>query len=691
MSFRKKVTVSTLAVSMVAATLAGVPLSSKGFANQVGALTVSAATGSNLELVKSKLDKVYGELGDGGRASLRALRSEIDSKIDKTVFISTFEDILSKTTEAGVSEDVLFDLFEVTTGLFYDPSYQNLVEIRNNPTYIEAAKKLGEAGGVSDLSVDDLVDFTFGKQGVEETLVGIIKTKKLSELASLVNDSEARNQLLRDAYKASLNTSVGGKNLSVIFDSLGITENQVAEAVKGIQAKLDPKIVKEATMALALAYIAAEDIDLKPETPVDPGPGNPGTGGGGGGAIGGGGGGAAGGGDGAVETPAPSGSLAELSVIDASKLIKVEGDTATLELKEADVLKLLEAIKATASGQKDLVLTLDLGKVNAANISVPLSKAIVEAAKAAGISKIEIIVNGLKVTLPIGQFTDAINLSIAKKEDATATSITSLKLASDVYEFGLKVGGAAVSAFRSPITISIPLRDVQVDKELLSVAKIVNGTLQFQGGVVNGNVIVEPRDTFSAYAVVENKVVFNDIAKVQSWAGRQIEVVAAKGAIEGKAAGVFAPQASVTRAEFAKMLIRALNLENSFDTESFNDVNTNDWFAPYVASAVQLGIINGRSAEQFAPQDQITRAEMATMISRALKVTHKLDDAANIDATLNQFSDAGKISNSLKQGVAFAAANNLVIGNDGKFNPNSNATRAEAAVIIYRTMNFKTK
>lgn len=75
------------------------------------------------------------------------------------------------------------------------------------------------------------------------------------------------------------------------------------------------------------------------------------------------------------------------------------------------------------------------------------------------------------------------------------------------------------------------------------------------------------------------------------------------------------------------------------------------------------------------------------MISRAIK---SVNPAATTTASaLSKFSDAAKISASLRDGVAFAASNNLVIGNAGKFSPNNTATRAEAAVIIYRTINFK--
>lgn len=687
MKLRKKALVSTLSVTMATAMLAGIPLNISG--NPVGAIQASAAAQSNLDLVKNKLDKIYGKLSLEDKQKLAALKSEINTKITKTEFLAIFNDILAKTTAAGVENDTVFSLFQAVSSLTYDPSYQNLIDIRNNQSYIDAAKQLGQAGEVDDLSVDDLVMFVFGPSGVEETLVNIVKTKSLTELLLLVEDGEARNNLLRSAYTQTLeNTEIKGVKLSLVMDKLGITEDMVASAVLQTQSKLNPQVVKSATLALARAYIAAEGITLPGANPGDGGNGN------GGGAGGGGGGGAAGGGGGATAPATPTtpttGPLDTLTSIDSSKLVKIADGVATLELKEADVLKTLEAIKSAAAGQTGLALTLDLGEVKADAIDVPVSKAIVEAAKAAGIDQLVIAVNGLTLTLPLDSFTDSLNLSVAKKEDSLVTSISPLQLASDVYEFGLESGGEEVTSFGKPVTVRIPLRDLQsVDEELLSLAKIVNGTLQFQGGSVEGEYLVEPRDSFSSYAVVENKVAFNDIQAVQDWAGRQIQVVAAKGAIEGKSAGVFAPQDKVTRAEFAKMLIRALNLENSLAAESFGDVSTNDWFAPYVAAAVQQGIIQGRSADAFAPYEQISRAEMATMISRALKAVHQLKDSGQDLTVLNQFNDASEISPSLEQGVAFAASNKLVIGNNGEFNPNDNATRAEAAVIIYRTMNFK--
>lgn len=681
MTIRKKVVVSTLAVSMIAATLSGIPLSSKAYGSHVGAIVASAAAAdSSLDVVKDKLDKLEKAINaQGEKQNLIALQNHIKSKLenDENVFKVAFKDILNNT---DLSEDTVLKLYQAIVELTYNPSYDKAKEIRNNEDYIKAAKDLGNVAGIDNLTVDDVVKFLFAEGGLEENLVSLIKDKNASELVELVDNSEEMNKLLKDALKKTRETSVNGKFVfGEALDKLGIDEEKITAAIKNVKGELDPNIVKAAAKTLAKAYLKAFPLPTDPTTPINPG------------IPGGGGGGAASGGGAPVTKPSTEDTAESLSQMDVSKLVKIVDGKATLELNEADVLKKLDKIKSLANGKTDLALTLNLGTVDAAAISVPLSKNIVEAAKAAGIANVNVVVNGITVTLPLSQFADSLNLIITKQEDSAVTSISQLKLASDVLKFELEVNGVIKNEFRSPITIRLPLRDATVDRELLTVAKVEENSLKFEGGTLDGQHIVEPRGALATFAVVENKVTFNDISSVQSWAGRQIQVVAAKGAIEGRGNGVFAPKDSVTRAEFSKMLILALNMENSFDTATFTDVSSDAWYAPYVATAARLGIIQGRSADKFAPNDKITRAEMATMISRALKVSQQLGDVENVDGALSQFGDADKIAASLKSGVAFAASNNLVIGSGGKFNPNNQATRAEAAVMIYRTMNFENK
>lgn len=379
---------------------------------------------------------------------------------------------------------------------------------------------------------------------------------------------------------------------------------------------------------------------------------------------------------------------------------------ATLTLSAADVTKLITAVSdakkalADAVGSSDGLnvgeITINLGAIAQSGASVSLPQELWTLANDSKADGVAIKIGELSATLPVGTFTEAVTLGVTIETGDAASSVTSgvygKSVASDVYGFDLQVGGKEVEQFNKAITLRLPLKNLTgVDKELLTTGRVeADGTISTQGGTIDGEFIVEPRYSFSKYFVFENKVTFNDIAKVQAWAGRQIQVVAAKGAIEGKSAGVFAPQDKITRAEFAKILITALNLDNTLATSSkFSDVPASHWAAPYIAVAAEQGIINGKTPSTFAPNATITRAEMATMIARALKVTQGLKDIDNAEAALSVFKDASKIGSAFRSSVAWAAASDIIIGANGKFLPNDNATRAEAAVIIYRAINFK--
>lgn len=660
MALKKKLVVSTLAASMVAASVASLPLGSLGTVGVASAATVTASS-----TVKDKVLEVYKQLTASDASNLLAYKNQA-TQLSQADFEEIFEPILKN---LGLEEEetaTSHQLFQTVSSVVYDvydKDYTQINNIRNNDKNIVLLNKIAAKAEVSGLTVDSVSEFLIS---LETELRAVVSGKTTNDLLAILASESGYETLVSEAITKVMNktTGAGALTVSQALNNLGVTTADVKQALKNLNSKLDT--AKPAAKSLAIAYVRAYGFSGG-ET-INPGPG---TGGGGGGGT-------------VVEPPVSS----TPGIYDVSGLVSVVEGKATLKLVDADVIKEFDKLVAANPGKKGLTMTLNLGKVNATTVEVPLSQAIIEAAKARGIANIAITFNGVTVTIPVDQFSTAITLTVTTAKPEVVTSVTKLKLASDVYEFKLTVDGKEVSTFKQPITIKLPLKDTDgLDKELLSVAKLVYGNLQFQGGVLDGEFIVEPRDSFSAYAVLENKVTFTDLAKVQSWAGRQIQVVAAKGAIEGVGAGKFEPKSNVTRAEFAKMLIRALNLENNSATHSFTDVSSSAWYAPYVAVAAEKGIINGRSAAKFDPNATITRAEMATMISRALK---SINPDAKTDLTaISKFSDAAKISVSLRDGVAFAANNNLVIGNAGKFFPNDTATRAEAAVIIYRTMNFK--
>ncbi|WP_405174903.1 S-layer homology domain-containing protein [Paenibacillus sp. FSL H8-0261] len=673
MTLKKKLVVSTLAVSMAAVAVAGLPLSSKGLAAQFGIVgTASAATSVDFASLKERATKLYSTLTDADKQTLRDFRTELQT-LSREQLEADFAPVLAQLELSAEQKATLFDLYLEVVSSIYTPDLSAVTDILKSPNY-EAyqalLKEIGKQAGITDLSVEEVYSFIFGSNGVEQKLINLLKGKSETDLADLIihPNSELANQVKTIVLDSTIGTA--NYSLRASLAELKITKDMIAATKNNVESRLTNE--KAAALVLAKAYYNAY---LKSSTTT---PTNPSTSG-----------------SGSVTTPpvlTVDQKLAAAATYDVSKLVQVVDGKATVKLVDTDTINALAnlAAAAKAAGKEGtaLTLTLNLGTITAPTVEVPLSKAIVEAAKTNGIANIAVTFNGVTVTIPVSQFSTAIALTVTTAKPEVVTSVTKLKLASDVYEFGLSVDGVATSTFKQPITIKLPLKNTDgLDKELLSVAKLVYGSLQFQGGVLDGEFIVEPRDTFSSYAVLENKVNFTDIASVQAWAGKQIQVVAAKGAIEGVGEGKFAPKSNVTRAEFAKMLIRALNLENNSAVQSFSDVSSTAWYAPYVAVAAEKGIITGRSAAKFDPNATITRAEMATMISRAVK---SINPAATTNVTaISQFSDAAKISASLRDGVAFAADHNLVIGNAGKFNPNDTATRAEAAVIIYRTINFK--
>ncbi|WP_139330178.1 S-layer homology domain-containing protein [Paenibacillus odorifer] len=655
---KKKLVVSTLAASMVAASVAGLPLGSLG---AVG--TASAATVSSSAAVKDKVLAVYKQLTATDAVYLYNLKTEVAALSEKE-FTEIFAPVLNKLSLDGEETKTSLKLFQSVTSVVYDVygnDFSGIQVIRNDDKNIALVSKIAAKAGVSGLTVDSVAEFL---SSIETELRELVGNKSSADLLAILTSESGYETLLDEAIAKVMNhtTGAGALTVSQALNKLGVTANDVKQTLKNLNNNI--KSAKPAAKSLAVAYVKAYGFS----TGGGVGPGSGGSG------------------NGSVTTPVAP--VQTPGIYDVSKLVSIVDGKATLKLVDADVIKEFDKLVAANPGKTGLTLTLNLGTVNATTVEVPLSQAIIEAAKAKGIANIAVTFNGVTVTIPVSQFSTAISLTVTTAKPEVVTSVTKLKLASDVYEFTLSVNGVVQSTFKQPITIKLPLKNTDgLDKELLSVGKLVYGDLQFQGGVLDGDFIVEPRDTFSSYAVLENKVSFNDIAAVQAWAGRQIQVVAAKGAIEGVGAGKFAPKSNVTRAEFSKMLIRALNLENNSAVQSFSDVSSTAWYAPYVAVAAEKGIITGRSAAKFDPNATITRAEMATMISRALKSINP--DAKTDSTAISKFSDAAKISASLRDGVAFAASHNLVIGNAGKFNPNDTATRAEAAVIIYRTINFK--
>lgn len=259
-----------------------------------------------------------------------------------------------------------------------------------------------------------------------------------------------------------------------------------------------------------------------------------------------------------------------------------------------------------------------------------------------------------------------------------------IKLNSSVYEFGPNG-----TKFNEPVILSIKITiDENTDIDSLGVAWFdennnkwvsIPCAIDLKTGVITFKI-----DHFTKFAVIETekRVIFDDVNDNVSWAKDAIEILAGQGIINGTGNG-FEPQRSITRAEFMKLIVKALNYEVNNSTGTvFSDVDKSQWFADVVECGYQNNIVTGDSEGKFRPNDLISRNEIAVILSRLeLKNDTNLYDLS--------MADSSNIPEWAMNGVRFAVKEKLMSGyEDNTFRGSKSMTRAEVAVVIYRYLNL---
>ena len=166
-----------------------------------------------------------------------------------------------------------------------------------------------------------------------------------------------------------------------------------------------------------------------------------------------------------------------------------------------------------------------------------------------------------------------------------------------------------------------------------------------------------------------------------------IEQLASRGIINGMGKGTFAPNKTMTRAEFAAIVTRALGLPAK-DTKAFTDVPSSKWYAGYIGTANSSGIVNGVGSGKFNPDGTITRQEAAAMVARAAKLCG-LDtamDAASIKDMLAQFGDYRGVASWAKEPLAFCYAAGILDQSDLNIEPTKAILRCEIAQMLYNML-----
>ena len=173
---------------------------------------------------------------------------------------------------------------------------------------------------------------------------------------------------------------------------------------------------------------------------------------------------------------------------------------------------------------------------------------------------------------------------------------------------------------------------------------------------------------------------FTDV-RTNNWFAGAVEYVVNNGLFSGVSDTSFAPNDPVTRGMLVTVLWRAAG-EPSASASAFADVPADAWYAKAVAWANVNGIVQGYDASTFAPDDRITREQLAAIFQRYAGFKG-METSGRGD--LSQFGDTGALSNWAQEGVSWAVGAGLISGKgDGVLDPQGATTRAEAAVILQR-------
>ena len=243
-------------------------------------------------------------------------------------------------------------------------------------------------------------------------------------------------------------------------------------------------------------------------------------------------------------------------------------------------------------------------------------------------------------------------------------------------------GSNQMAAEQGFYAIVAALRAMQGKNSLYSMGdaiKISGGDAPIAAGLpgkhadVQVKPVVNPGKTFDDVVFHENRPA--------------IEALAARGIINGKSDTMFDPDANMTRAEFAAIVVRALGL-TAVANDVFVDVPANQWYAAFIGTAYNYGIVNGVSSTQFNPNGTITRQEAAVMVARAAKLCgmNTAMTAANVRDVLAQFGDYTKSADWARGGLAFCYDNGILDDSDLDIRPTAAIHRCEIAQMLFNLL-----
>ncbi|GAB6928929.1 hypothetical protein JCM10914A_29120 [Paenibacillus sp. JCM 10914] len=276
-----------------------------------------------------------------------------------------------------------------------------------------------------------------------------------------------------------------------------------------------------------------------------------------------------------------------------------------------------------------------------------------------------------------------------KLVDQAAGSVkANLAVASEMLALSMKAISKEGTEYRLsewPEPVRIEWLGVRQPAEGILGAYVISasGQLTYAGGVLNGNIFTVPIDRLDGNVVLLSfDKRYSDVGR-SHWAYEAIQQLSARLLVNGISDARFAPQAQITRAEFAALIARAMDLR-PVATVAFIDVDETKWYAEAIQAVHAAGIVSGRDGNRFVPDAVISRQEMAMMLVKAYERRQGTVPAVS---GVSAFVDEAQISAWAKASVLTAAELGLIQGKGSdRFDPQGAASRAESVQVIARLL-----
>jgi hypothetical protein len=399
--------------------------------------------------------------------------------------------------------------------------------------------------------------------------------------------------------------------------------------------------------------------------------------------------------------PAPAPTTTDTVKMDAAleakttKETTADGQAVTLVTVDADKLT-----KAFATNEHTRIVSLNVKSTDpVVKVEIPVS-ALQEAASKQANTIVQVQLGDITYSLPASISKNlpkdtVVTLTISKVSGKTGEEVKSAaqksgaQLLANPVDFTVSNNGKNVTDFNGLYVDRVITLSTSLDPNKVTAVWIdSNNNMYFVPSVITNNngssdvTIRSPHN--SIYTVIQADKTFADMQS--HWAKTDVELLANKLIVNGVKDNQFAPDQQITRAEFAALLVRSLGLVEVKEN-AFKDVKATDWFVGAVGAAQKAGLVSGYEDGTFKPNANITREQMVTMIVRALKAGGKEVNAA--PTALDSFNDRAVIADWAQGAAAQSLTAGIVQGTTAStFSAKDNATRAQSATMLKRMLQY---